>query len=250
MLKSTWFNAFLSLKRGKSKLKHCYGMLQMPLKAVIFDLDGTLIDSAPDLRTACNKVLAQYGYRPITIEETMTFVGNGAAKLMERAFRASGKAVDVDHGEIDRLTTAFLEFYEGHEADETRIYQGVVPTLHQLQKKNLRLALCTNKPSRPTLNLLKDLGLQDFFDVVVGGDELEHKKPHPQMIFHVLDRMQLSACEAVMVGDSPNDIEAAKQASMLNVAVSYGYRKVSVEELGADIVIDRFCDLPDVLATL
>ncbi len=222
----------------------------MPLKAVIFDLDGTLIDSAPDLRTACNKVLAQYGCRPITIEETMTFVGNGAAKLMERAFRATGKVLDVDKVEIDHLTMAFLKFYEGHEADETRIYDGVISTLHHLQKKGLRLALCTNKPSQPTLNLLKELGLKDFFEVVVGGDELEHKKPHPQMIFHVLDRMQLPACDVVMVGDSPNDIEAAKQASMLNVAVSYGYRKVTVEELGADIVIDCFSDLPDALATL
>jgi len=222
----------------------------MPLKAVIFDLDGTLIDSAPDLRTACNKVLAQYGCRAITIEETMTFVGNGAAKLMERAFRATGKGADLDPVQIDHLTTAFLQFYEGHEADETRIYEGVVSTLQKLQKKGLRLALCTNKPSRPTLNLLKDLGLADFFEVVVGGDELEHKKPHPQMICHVLERMQLSACEAIMVGDSPNDIEAAKQASMSNVAVSYGYRKIPVEELGANIVIDRFCDLPGVIATL
>lgn len=220
----------------------------MPLKAVIFDLDGTLIDSAPDLRTACNKVLAQYGCRSITLEETMTFVGNGAAKLMERAFRATGKV--FNNAQIENLTTEFLEFYEGHEADETRIYDGVVSTLHQLQNQGIRLALCTNKPSGPTLNLLKDLNLEGFFEVVVGGDELEHKKPHPQMIFYVLERMQLSASDVVMVGDSTNDIEAAKQASIPNVAVSYGYRKVRVEELGADVVIDCFSELPDVLATL
>ena len=210
----------------------------MSQMSLIFDLDGTLIDSAPDLRSATNKLLAKYDRRPITMEEVKKFVGNGAAKLIERAFRATGK--EAKEQDIDGLTDEFLSFYDGHEADDTMPYEGVIETLTLLQNKGYRMAVCTNKPQLPTENLLRDLNMADFFEVVIGGDVLERKKPDPQMIHWVLDKMALDVSEAIMVGDSPNDIDAAKKASMRNVAVSYGYRKVAVEELRADTVIDRF----------
>ncbi|SCA58284.1 Phosphoglycolate phosphatase [Candidatus Terasakiella magnetica] len=217
----------------------------MAFKAIIFDLDGTLIDSAPDLRTACNKVLAQHGRRAITLVETMKFVGNGAPKLVERAFAATGDEVSLD--EIPALTKEFLGFYEGHEADETKAYDGAMECLKALKDKGYRLALCTNKPKGPTVNLLRDLAMADFFEVVLGGDELERKKPDPQMIHHVLDQLSLSVDEAIMVGDSPNDIDGAKNAGMANIAVSFGYRKVPVEEMGADHVVDHLKEIVELI---
>jgi phosphoglycolate phosphatase len=214
-------------------------------EVLIFDLDGTLIDSAPDLRTATNKVLAKHGRRAISMEETKQFVGNGAPKLIERAFRATGEPVEA--GEIDLLTQEFLAFYDGHEADDTRPYEGVMETLGILKEKGVRMALCTNKPQTPTDNLLNNLEMTDFFEVVLGGDQLERKKPDPQMIHWVLDQMKVPVDKAIMIGDSPNDIDAAKNANMRNVAVSYGYRKVSVEALKADTVIDQFPQLLDIL---
>lgn len=217
----------------------------MPIKALIFDLDGTLIDSAPDLRTALNKLLAHYNRRDVSMNEVTQFVGNGAAKLIERAFKATGQ--EVDDNELVQLTNRFLGFYKGHEADETCLYDGVTDTLVELKKLGYRLALCTNKPQAPTENILQALGLNDFFEVVLGGDQLETKKPNPDMLHWVLDQMKLTAENAIMVGDSPNDIDAAKNANMRNIAVSYGYRKVSIEEMAADITIDRF---PEILPLL
>lgn len=220
----------------------------MPLNAIIFDLDGTLIDSAPDLRRACNKLLAMHQRRSITMEETKKFVGNGAAKLVERAFGATGALPEP--GEIAALTEEFLACYAGHEADETQPYPAVMEVLDQLMGQGYRLALCTNKPKAPTENLLRDLGMAGFFELVLGGDELARKKPDPQMIHYVLDKMDVMAADAVMVGDSPNDIDAAKNAGVRNIAVSYGYRKVPVGQLGADYIVDHFRDLPEILEQL
>ncbi|MDV7338336.1 phosphoglycolate phosphatase [Terasakiella sp. A23] len=220
----------------------------MALTTLIFDLDGTLIDSAPDLRTACNKVLATKGRREITLQETTQFVGNGAAKLVERAFRTTGDAVSED--EIPALTEAFLAFYDGHEADETTIYEGVEQTLQKLKDQGYRMGLCTNKPYIPTINLMKDLGLGDFFEVMIGGDQVATKKPHPEMIHKALADMGVDVADAIMIGDSPNDIGAAKNAGLRNVAVSYGYRKVPVEALEADVVIDQMSDLPRAINSL
>ncbi len=217
----------------------------MPCKAIIFDLDGTLIDSAPDLRTACNKLLSKYERCEISLEETMQFVGNGATKLVERAFQATGEA--VDKSALPGLTEEFLGFYDGHEADETQLFNGVEDTLMTLKGKGVRLALCTNKPRTPTLNLLRDLNLTDFFEVIYGGDDVAHKKPDPQMLHNALIDMGLEAKDCIMVGDSPNDIGAAKNAGMRNIAVSFGYRKVPVEDMGADHVVDRFGDITDLV---
>lgn len=220
----------------------------MALTTLIFDLDGTLIDSAPDLRTACNKLLVSHGRREITLAETKKFVGNGAAKLVERAFSATGEpAMEAD---IPALTEAFLGFYDGHEADETVTYPDVMEILHSLKEKGFRLALCTNKPYQPTINLSKDLKLANFFEVIIGGDQVSRKKPDPEMLDLALEKMGVSNEEAIMIGDSPNDIGAGQNAKVKTVAVSYGYRKVAVEDMGADCVIDKMSDLPAALDQL
>ncbi|NVK19531.1 MAG: phosphoglycolate phosphatase [Methylocystaceae bacterium] len=217
----------------------------MALTTLIFDLDGTLIDSALDLRTACNKLLQSKGRREISLVETKKFVGNGAAKLVERAFRATGDP--LSEADIELLTDAFLDFYDGHEADETVTYPDVMEVLAGLKQKGYRLALCTNKPHQPTINLSKDLKLADFFEVIIGGDEVLCKKPDAEMLFLALEKMGVSKNEAIMIGDSPNDIGAAQNAAMKSIAVSYGYCKIPVEEMGADRVIDKMADLPNAL---
>ena len=218
----------------------------MSLKALIFDLDGTLINSAPDLRGAVNKLLKGCNRREISLEETMEFVGNGAAKLVERAFRATGDA--LLETEITPHTERFLAFYDGHECDETYLYDNVMGTLKNLQDKGYKLALCTNKPRQPTLNIVRHFALEGFFEFILGGDELANKKPNPQMLHYLLDRMKLSSYEAVMIGDSANDIGAAQNATMKSIAVSYGYRKMPVEKLGADYIVDDFMELSDIVA--
>jgi len=213
----------------------------MTLRALIFDLDGTLIDSAPDLRTATNKLLRNYNRRDISMNEVKQFVGNGAAKLIERAFKATG--IEADLADIPKLTNEFLSLYDGHEADETSLYAGVLEILATLKDRGFRLALCTNKPQTPSENILRDLGIAHFFELVLGGDQLASKKPNPEMIHWIVNKMKLNVDEALMIGDSPNDIDAAKNAGMRNIAVSYGYRKITIEELNADIVIDEFQQL-------
>ncbi|WP_417790111.1 phosphoglycolate phosphatase [Terasakiella pusilla] len=220
----------------------------MTLTTLIFDLDGTLIDSAPDLRTACNKLLQSKGRREITLEETKKFVGNGAAKLVERAFAATGEPAQAS--EIAPLTQDFLAFYDGHEADETGTYPSVMETLQQLKQQGYRMALCTNKPQKPTQNILEYLPIESFFDVIIGGDQVAKKKPDAEMLLTTLTKMGITADQAVMIGDSPNDIGAADNAEMASIAVSYGYRRVSVEELGADRIIDHMSQLPDALEAM
>jgi phosphoglycolate phosphatase len=213
--------------------------------ALIFDLDGTLIDSAPDLKTACNKLLAQYNLPKITLEDTHHFVGNGAQKLVERAFKHAGKEPSPE--EIETRTQEFLAFYNGHEADETVLYDGVMEGLVTLRSLGFRMALCTNKPKAPTLSILKTLKLAPLFDVVIGGDEVAIKKPAPEMLLKALDEMDCSPDKTIMIGDSPNDIGAATNAQIKSIAVSYGYRKVSMGDLGGDYQVDKFSQIPDII---
>lgn len=213
----------------------------MRFMAILFDLDGTLIDSAPDLRTTVNKLLTREGRRDISLEETARFIGNGAQVLIERAFRATGEAVRRE--DLHALTRDFLSFYEGHETDETTPYPTALETLDTLRRKGYRLALVTNKPQGPTENILKEFAMTPFFDVVIGGDSVDRKKPDPQMLKQAMKEMGLKEEDCLMVGDSPNDIGAAINAQMASIAVSYGYRKVPVEELGADHIIHRMEEL-------
>lgn len=217
----------------------------MPLKALLFDLDGTLIDSAPDLQKAVNKLLRAHGRAPISNSQTRQFVGNGAQKLVERAFRVSGAKAPSD--DLPGLTSEFLAFYDGHECDATKPYEGVIETLEACRQKNLMLTIATNKPKMPTLNILKTLGFDGYFDFVIGGDEVSHKKPDPEMLQTTMDALGVTAGEVLMIGDSPNDIGAAKAAGIRTIAVSYGYRKVPVSDLNADHIVDHMGDILDYL---
>ena len=217
-------------------------------KAVVFDLDGTLVDSAPDLANALNALMAEERRRPVTIDEVKAMIGDGAAKLVERAFAATGKAAgDGKEG----LTARFLGHYEGHATDLTRPYPGVIETLDRLKADGLALAVCSNKPEAPTREVLRDLGLDGYFGAVVGGDSLPGvRKPDPRMLRAVLDALRVPADAAVMVGDNANDVAVARALGVPVILRADGYTRIPAADLGADAIIDRFAELPNTLARL
>ncbi len=210
-----------------------------PIRAVLFDLDGTLVDSAGDLRNALNAVLGERGLRSLSLDEVKGMIGDGATKLVERGLAATGG----DPAKLMETHRAFLALYEANASDLTRPYPGAVQTLEALQAKGLPLAVVTNKPAAATATVLEALDLARFFNVVVGGDTLAQRKPHPAPILHALEGLGVPAEAALMVGDNHHDISAARAAGTAAVAVTYGYSHVPHAELGADRLVDNLTEL-------
>ncbi|MBL8672036.1 MAG: phosphoglycolate phosphatase [Alphaproteobacteria bacterium] len=218
-------------------------------QAVLFDLDGTLIDSAPDLQAAVNRLLLAMERRPLDIDQVKAMIGDGAAKLVERAMAASGAAATAEA--LPELVQRFMRLYTGSNAvQRTTAYAGVPETLAALGARGLKLAVCTNKPYRATMGILSALKLTDHFAEVVGGDSLAQRKPDPAPARHLLEKLGVGAEAAVMVGDSANDVATGRGAGLACIAVSWGYSAVPPERLGADRVVDRFADIPAAIAAL
>ena len=218
----------------------------MTIKAVIFDLDGTLVDSAPDIQVAINKLLAEEGRRPLTLEEVSAMIGDGAPKLVERAMSATGEGDALE--DLPTLTRRFLGFYEGHTTDLTVPYPGVPEALERLRSAGVGLGICTNKPERQTRELLRDLRLAPYFQAVFGGDTVKGvKKPDPRLIHAVLDALGAGPAESVMVGDNANDVGAARAAGIPVILRAGGYTGVPAKELDADRVITDFLEIPEAI---
>ncbi len=217
-----------------------------PFNAVVFDLDGTLIDSAPDLRVAANHLLAENGRSPLTVEQIIKMVGDGVPKLVERTFRATGDA--VSGAQLDALGERFLHFYEGHAADLSRPFPGAVAAVAHLHGLGCVLGVCTNKPHAPAVAILDALGLGGYIHGVVGGDSLDGiRKPDPRHLLATIERLGATPDEAVMVGDNENDVAVAQAAGVPVIAVTFGYAKGPPEDLGADLLIDHFDELAGAL---
>ncbi|MBL6935627.1 MAG: HAD-IA family hydrolase [Alphaproteobacteria bacterium] len=216
--------------------------------AVIFDLDGTLIDSAPDLLEALNHVLAQQGRRRADLHEVHMMMGHGAVHLLDKGLAATGGV--PPEGVHEALVESFLEYYEAHIAVHSRPFPGVVETLTSLRDAGHRMAVCTNKMQHFADKVLDALELGDFFETVVGGGATGFYKPDPEHLEAVLGRLGLGVNDAVMVGDSINDVAAAKALDMAAVVVTYGYSPEAVWGLGADKVLERFDALPAALGEL
>lgn len=217
------------------------------IRAVVFDLDGTLVDSAPDLRVAVNRMLAEHGRRALDLDEVIGMIGDGATKLVERALAAGGGPA----GDLAAHTRRFLDLYEGNAADATRPYDGVPETLAALRGAGVVLGVCTNKPEKATLEVLRDLDLARWFTAVVGGDSLDGvRKPDPRALLAAVARLGTSPDHAVMVGDNANDVGAARAAGIPVIVRAGGYSRTPAAELGADAVIDAFADLPAALAAV
>ncbi len=216
--------------------------------AIVFDFDGTLVDSAADLRVTLNILLGEAGLAPQPLDAVRRMIGDGVPKLVERGFAAAGRPLDGDA--LATQGRRFLEIYEPISADHTETYPGVLATLEELAARGHRLGLCTNKPERATRLMLASLGLDRLLTSVVGGDTLPVKKPRPEPLLAVLAGLGFPADRGLMVGDNEHDVATAKAAGVPVVAVSYGYARVPLAELHADATIDEFRELPAAIARL
>jgi phosphoglycolate phosphatase len=209
-----------------------------PTPAYVFDLDGTLVDSAADLGAALDTLLARHGRARLGLEGTRRLIGNGVPALVAGGFAATGDAAaDLPAPDLEALAAEFLAIYEPDIANATRPYPGVVETLERLQERGLGLAVCTNKATRATQRLLAALDLARFFPVVIGGDT-GPRKPDPAPLLRAIAELGAVPADAVMVGDSEIDVATARAAHVKVIAVAYGYARVAPAELGADLVID------------
>jgi phosphoglycolate phosphatase len=212
------------------------------LDAVIFDLDGTLVDTAPDLGDALNHLLVEHRRNPIAPEGIRRMIGDGAAKLVERGFIASGGLPSP----LPSLVQRFLAIYEPIIADRSRPFPGVTATLARLVAAGIRLGVCTNKPDIATRRLLATLDLARYFDAVSGGD-VPARKPDARHLLGVIAQLAAPPERSLMVGDSTNDVMAARNAGIPVVVVSFGYTSTPAAQLGADALIDDFAALPGIL---
>ncbi|MBF0160429.1 MAG: phosphoglycolate phosphatase [Magnetococcales bacterium] len=218
--------------------------------ALLFDLDGTLVDSAPDLAGAMNHLLQHMGRDSIPVEQVRHLVGRGARYLIARGLWGQ-EAIPPPVGDapFDAAVSCFLDYYRDHLSDYSRPFPAVPETLTLLQQQGYLLAVVTNKPLELTHLLLKQLDLTPFFSIVIGGDSLPQRKPEPQPLLYAMAQLGTTCHNSIMVGDSTNDVLAARAAGCPVIAVSYGYRhEGSATDLGADAIIDQFEHLPQLLA--
>lgn len=215
---------------------------------MLFDLDGTLVETAPDLASALNHTLAQAGLARLKLAEIRHMIGDGARAMLSRGLARAG--AEVDAPDFEAMVRSFLDYYGMHIADESRPFPGVVAELERLAAAGVLNAVCTNKPEALSRKLLSLLALDRHFGAVVGGDSLPVRKPDGGHLLGALARLGVAADRAVMVGDSANDVNAARAAGLPVVLVSFGYTAVPANALGADAVIDRFEALPAALAAL
>jgi len=193
------------------------------VKCVLFDLDGTLIDSVPDLAVALNKMLLDVDLPVVPEDLAREWVGNGAAKLVERGLVYHGIKGDALEQMQTNALEMFLAHYDNCCADKTVLYEGVAEALAEFKRQQITMAIVTNKPRRFIAPILKHLAIDTYFSLLLGGDELAHKKPHPEPLLYCINKLNVAACNVLMVGDSRNDIEAARAAKIPVVAMNYGY---------------------------
>lgn len=224
------------------------------LPILLFDLDGTLVDTAPDLVETLNVILDRHGRTALPLESVTRMVGDGARALLERGFAATGDPAP----DIDALTAEFIDIYVAACTVHSRPFEGVVETLEGLAAAGHRMAVCTNKPQAPSETILENLGLMRFFETVAGGDRFAVRKPDAGHLLGTLDLMAAGdkarggadGEAAVMIGDSRNDVASARNAGLPVVVVSYGYTMIPPAELGGDALVDRFAEIPAALAGL
>ena len=212
---------------------------------LIFDLDGTLIDSAADICASVNRTLETMDRRPITIAEIKSLVGFPAPVLVEKALEMTGPPSSED--DIDFLLAGFLDSYRRNPSEHTVLFPGARAALERFQQADIGLGICTNKPEVTCFPVLEALDLKRYFAAVVCGDTMKFRKPDPRHVIHTLDEMGGKSDDAAFIGDSEVDIEAAKNAGLPSVLVSFGYCHVALDSLGANALIDCFDQLDEAL---
>ncbi|EWC43026.1 phosphoglycolate phosphatase [Pseudomonas stutzeri] len=207
-------------------------------RLVMFDLDGTLMDSVPDLAAAVDKMLMLLGRPPAGVERVRDWVGNGSRVLVRRALAGRYEHAGVDEDETDAALALFMQAYAGGHA-LTTVYPGVRECLDWLAARNVALAVITNKPAQFVAPLLDEKGLGGYFGWLVGGDTLPQQKPDPAALFWVMDKVGVAPAESLFIGDSRNDVQAAQAAGVPCVGLSYGYNHGRpIEDERPDLVLD------------
>jgi phosphoglycolate phosphatase len=213
---------------------------------LIFDLDGTLVDTVMDLRAALNEVLRERGHRALSPAEVKRMIGDGVPALVARALAASG----ADPAAAAMALPRFLELYEANPTELSRPYPGVPETLAMLRRRGYRTAVCTNKPQQATLAVMQGLNLLSLFDGIAGGDRFSVKKPHPGHLLGLIAELGARPEASAMIGDNENDAAAARSAAVRFVLMRYGYARVEPQSLAADALLDHFSELPEALERL
>lgn len=209
------------------------------------DLDGTLVDTAPDIAASVNTMLADLGLPPYDLATITGWVGSGASRLIKRALTGELDG-EPDPALFARAVPLFRQYYGARVSQESTLYPGAAETLETLHTAGFELACITNKPEAFTVPLLKDLGIHHYFQLLISGDTLPRGKPDPLPLLHACEFFGTSVNHSVMVGDSVNDAKAAQAAGMPVICVTYGYnRGVDVRELASAAVIDDLSELPN-----
>lgn len=224
--------------------------MAQPPRLIIFDLDGTLVDSNRDLIPALNTATATEGLPPISIDDVGHIVGEGALRMIERAFQFHQRELQVGGDLHKRLLKLFLDHYEMHLADQTVFFDGVFEALDGLAVEGWQFAVCTNKYERYARKMLVQMDAIDRFVAITGGDTFPFRKPDPAHIVETAKLAGFGANQCIMVGDSINDIKPALAAQIPVIAVNFGYSATPVEELNPDIVISHFNELPAAVSDL
>ncbi len=213
--------------------------------AILFDLDGTLIHSAPDLRAAANHICHQRGIEPFDLEVIISFIGNGVPMLVKRIFDARNIVLsDNDH---QQAVADYLEYYDQHSTDLTTPYDGVTAALDWIKGQGVLMGIVTNKPEAPAIAISKTLKLDQYFEIVVGGDTTSARKPDPTPYMTACEKLAIAPSQSIYIGDSETDARTAKAAKVPFVLFTQGYRNLSVEEINPWQKFDHFDQLKSVL---
>lgn len=216
-------------------------------RALLFDLDGTLADTAPDLARALNRALQTLDCPRVTLEEVRLWIGNGTESLLKRAVaKTPGRQVDLDL--INKGIGLFDFYYSESIWAKSVCYPGVLNGLSELKRLGFKLACVTNKPRSFSSEVLKQSGLDVFFDVVVAGNDLSERKPSPMPLLYATQQLELGSRECIVIGDSKNDTEAALKAGMMVLLVTWGYHQdMELSQMGATQLIQKFSDISDLV---
>jgi phosphoglycolate phosphatase len=219
-----------------------------PSPIIVFDLDGTLVDTAPDLINALNYVLQREGMPPVPLDKARNMIGQGARKLLERGLEVDGR--DGSAADMSRLLGDFIDYYAAHIADESRPFDGLEPALDELSRLGYRFAVCTNKLEWLSKLLIDKLDLTSRFDAICGADTFGVSKPDPVILQQTVARAGGSMASAIMVGDAGPDIGVARRSNIPVIGVEFGYTEVPIAELKPDLLIGHFRELPEAVTRL
>ncbi len=238
----------LQYGRPCHNIDHRLAIEAMSAPTIIFDLDGTLVDTAPDLVDTLNVILAREGLPAVPFALARNLIGGGARLLIERGLKAKGRPGSP--AEIDRLYGDFVAYYSDHLADRSLPFPGAIAAIEGLAARGCRFAICTNKLEWLSVRLLDALGLSRHFAAICGQDTFGVQKPDPQILLRTIRQAGGNPGLSVMVGDSANDIEVARTARVPVIAVDFGYTETPVSLLGPDRIIDHFDKLPTAVFSL